>query len=161
MHLHIRREKPAFHIDLLLFCICGQGLNFHWPEIYIEVKKHTKLWNSEKTCFIIQTEYGYRCKTKPQFLSFSFFVFRHSCSHFTLFVVSMAEEALMGFSFHLSFGEEAYGHTTGVWSHTFGSMCLAIQIAAFNAPSWSLSCCYCIVPISPWWICSICIFSCW
>lgn len=87
--------------------------------LHREVKKHTKPWNWEKTRFIIQTEVAYRCKTKPQFL----FVM-HSCSHSTLFVVSTAEEALMGFFFHFSFGEEAYGDTSRAWPDAFG--CISV-----------------------------------
>lgn len=147
-----QKRKTSFHIDLLLFCIHGQGLNSHWPEIYIEVKKHTKAWKRVERALLFRQNLSHRCKTKPQF----HFFFMHSCSHSTLFMVSTAEEALMDFSFHFSFGEEAHRHTSGAWSSAF--LWSAILTAALGAAPWSLNGCYYIVPISPGWIWSIACF---
>lgn len=56
MHLHIRRENPAFHIDLLLVCVHGQGLNCHWPKIYIERSKNTQSREAERKCALLFRE---------------------------------------------------------------------------------------------------------
>lgn len=124
-------EKNLPSILIYFVCICGQGLNSHWPEIYIERSKNTQSRETErKHALLFRQNLPIGARQSHNFF------FLCTAAHIPQFVVSTAEEALMGFSFHFSFGEEAYGHqwsvTRCIWVYfccrQFKSQLLALHL---------------------------------
>lgn len=119
---------PAFHINLLPFHMCGQKLNSHRAEIYIDRSRNTNRRETEreKALLICRRKWP-RCKPGVETkLQFWFFFHAQLLTFCTVHnALSMAKEALMGFSFHFSSSEEAHGHTNEVWPDAFGCISVA------------------------------------
>lgn len=77
----------------------------------------------EKTRFIIQAELA-EVQTRSRYKA-TIANFHAQLLTCCTALLRAAKVALMGFSFHFSFGGEAYGHSNGVWPDAFGCISAA------------------------------------